>query len=233
MSKSTKRKSNPRNSKKILNQKRSKLRKNTRKKSRAHSPVKRRRTNINRRGSQKGGAGLGSTLTPAEFVRRARRADGSWTPAAAERWQRSWRKALGAPAPWQETDAERYNRSWQRLLEAMVPTAVVHELIFRPENAIVMVALLASAYATRMGMQAAWRAASEEYRRLYPLPREAAARLAPEAAARLAPEAAGRRLFGIEAEDAVAPAVAPPVVARAKDQAAIDKSWADYGYGSR
>ena len=88
-----------------------------------------------------------------------------------------------------------------------------------------MVALLASAYATRMGMQAAWRAALEEYRRIYPLP--------PEAAARLAPEAAARRLFGSEAEDAVAPAVAPPVVARAKDQAAIDKSWADYGGGSR
>ena len=142
--------SNPRNSrKKVLNQKRSKLRKNTRKKSRAQ----RRRTNIYRRGSQKGGAGFES-----------------------------------------------------------IPNSV------GPVDAAVMVALLASAYATSMGMQAAWRAAWAAYRRVYPLP--------------LSPEQAARRLFGTEDVDAVAPAVASPVADTGfRDQAAINQTWTDHAHG--
>ena len=142
--------SNPRNSrKKVLNQKRSKLRKNTRKKSRAQ----RRRTNIYRRGSQKGGAGFES-----------------------------------------------------------IPNSV------GPVDAAVMVALLASAYATSMGMQAAWRAAWAAYRRVYPLP--------------LSPEQAARRLFGTEDVDVVASAVAPPVADTGfRDQAAINQTWTDHAHG--
>jgi len=145
--------SNPRNSKKSFKSKRSKLRKNTRKKSRAHTPVQRRRTNIYRRGSQKGGAGFES-----------------------------------------------------------IPNSV------GPVDAAVMVALLASAYATSMGMQAAWRAAWAAYRRVYPLP--------------LSPEQAARRLFGTEDVDVVAPAVAPPVADTGfRDQAAINQSWTDHAHG--